>query len=73
MFQTFSEFVNWCEDVPEITVEETDSDTIAISNLRDTDGMIVCEMMVYAYDSGFIFGPMHADLFKGSIVIRRAG
>lgn len=70
-FQEFQEFVDWCKETEEISVQTFNqtSDSIIIEDLWDTNGMVVCELMVSAYDSGFHFGPMHSDLDNGSLII----
>jgi hypothetical protein len=70
-FENFQQFRNWCKDNQEISVRDYNDENqgVIIENLHDTNGMIVCELMVSAYDSGFRFGPMHSDMDGGSIVI----
>lgn len=70
-FQDFQQFVSWCKNVEEISTRtsEQGNHAIIIDDLWDTNGMIVCELMVYAYDSGFHFGPMDSDRDNGSIII----
>lgn len=74
-FQTFQEFAEWCNDVKEINVVEEQEETsgrnnaMIIGDLHNTNGMLVCEILVSAYDSGFQFGPMGTDWYNGSIMI----
>lgn len=70
-FQTFHEFAEWCIDIEQVNVLEYDENNsvIIIGDLWDTPGMIVCEVLVSAYDSRFVFGPMDSDLDNGSIVL----
>jgi hypothetical protein len=69
-FTSFNSFANWCKDVEEIKVEEYNQyeEKLIIGNLKDTNGMLVCELLVAAYDSGFTFGPMMENFYNGCIV-----
>lgn len=70
-FQTFESFVEWCMEVQEFDVHSYNEEesTIVIEDLWNTPGMNVCELMISAYDSGFHFGPMDADMYNGSLLI----
>lgn len=71
-FETFEEFTEWCMDYDKIDSErQEEAEAITLKNLYDTSGMVVCETMVYAYDSGFVFGAMMHDREGGLLVIQK--
>lgn len=75
-YETFESFADRCKDHEKIKVvehqQETElrNDAIIIGNLKEVNGMDVCEILVAAYDSGFEYGPMAENWYNGSLLIR---
>lgn len=74
-FQNFDEFLDWLLGIDEITVLETsfpqDSNNyVTLEDLRDTNPIILVEVLVSAYDSGYHFGAFFADRYNGMLTIR---
>lgn len=70
-FTDFHSFAEWCDYVEEYTVVEYNKPEkkVIIGDLKDTNGMAVCELLLSAYDSGFHFGAMVHDQYDGCVVV----
>ncbi len=70
-FETFEDYRSWVEGIEEINTEtiESDKPEFLIRDIHDSKPMIICEIMVSAYDSGFHFGGMFTNEKNGCLVI----
>lgn len=73
-FTTFKAFGEWCVDNEHIDVMEKDLETntnphVTIHNINETSGQYIAEVLISAYDSGFIFGYFSVEENNGVLDI----
>lgn len=70
----FKSYKEWCINVTidqELTVRTLESkpNSIMLENMQNSDPILLMEIVLSGYDSGFILGPFHANKDNGSIII----
>ena len=70
-FQTFEHFEEWCIDNEKVTVEPSkpQENALILRDLQETTAIYAVEVLVSAFDSGFIFGGFFAEEKNGCLVI----
>lgn len=73
-FQNFESYKEWCINVAtdqELTVKTLDQEpnSIMLENMQNSDPILLMEIVLSAYDSGFILGGFFANEDNGSMLI----
>jgi len=73
-FTTFESYKNKCIECSKnqnLTVKNLgkDKNAIDIQNIKNSDPILLLELILWAYDSGFKLGPYSAKENNGSIII----